>query len=34
MRDGVPIDDKTLEDLIAAAESVGIAAREARAMLD
>jgi len=34
MRDGVPIDDKTLEDLIAAAESVGIAAHEARAMLD
>jgi uncharacterized oxidoreductase len=34
VRDGVPIDDKTLEDLIAAAESVGIAAREARAMLD
>ena len=34
MRDGVPIDDKTLEDLIAAAESVGIAARDSRAMLD
>jgi len=34
MREGVPIDDKTLEDLIAAAESVGIAAHDARAMLD
>jgi len=34
MREGVPIDDKTLEDLIAAAESVGVAAHDARAMLD
>ena len=34
MRDGVPIDDKTLEDLIAAAESVGISSRDAKAMLD
>ena len=33
MRDGVPIDDKTFEDLIAAAESVGVAASDARAML-
>src|SRR6476660_5310556 len=33
LRDGVPIDDKTLDDLVAAAASVGIEAREAEAML-
>ena len=33
LRDGVPIDDKTLDDLFAAAASVGIDAREAKAML-
>jgi len=33
LRDGVPIDDKTLDDLVAAAASVGIDAREAKAML-
>ena len=33
LRDGVPIDDKTLADLLAAAASVGIDAREAKAML-
>jgi uncharacterized oxidoreductase len=33
LRDGVPIDDKTLADLLSAAGSVGIDAREAKAML-
>jgi len=33
LRDGVPIDDKTLADLLAAAGSVGIDVREAKAML-
>ena len=33
LRDGVPIDDTTLEDLLSAAGSVGIDARDANAML-
>jgi hypothetical protein len=33
MRDGVPIDDKTMADLLSAARSAGIEEVRARAML-